>query len=49
MIAAARAATTEGGKGGFNVVERCGAGHSPFLSMPEWVAGVVARAAASEA
>lgn len=29
-------------------VERCAAGHSPFLSMPEFVAEVVRRAAGEE-
>lgn len=32
-------------KGAFDVVERCDAGHSPFLSQSEWLAGVLKKAA----
>jgi len=45
MIRAAKATVGEGDGGGFDVVERCAAGHSPFLTMPEWVAACVIRAA----
>lgn len=34
MIAAAKQAAPES----FDIVERCQASHSPFLSVPEWLA-----------
>lgn len=42
MVETARAA------GADITVERCKAGHSPFLSMPEVVVGLVRRAAGEE-
>ncbi|PBP20826.1 alpha/beta-hydrolase [Diplocarpon rosae] len=41
MIAAATAAAPSA----FDVVERCDAGHSPFLSRPEWLADRLAESA----
>jgi hypothetical protein len=29
----------------FDVVERCSAGHSPFISQPEWLAEKLIKAA----
>ncbi|PBP23039.1 protein-tyrosine phosphatase [Diplocarpon rosae] len=41
MIAAAK----EAAPSAFDVVERCGAGHSPFLSRPDWLADRLAESA----
>ncbi|KAH7369821.1 prolyl aminopeptidase-like protein [Rhexocercosporidium sp. MPI-PUGE-AT-0058] len=41
MIAGAREEAPEA----FDVVERCEAGHSPFLSKPEWLAGKLVESA----
>jgi hypothetical protein len=38
------AAAGAGSVRAFDHVERCGSGHSPFLSMPEFVVGFLERA-----
>jgi hypothetical protein len=43
MIAAAQQAAPKS----FDVVERCDASHSPFISQPEWLAEKLAEAASS--